>query len=430
MMRAMLAVLTLLCMLFSGATAEEVPAVRVGDICYSAQTVQFSLTSMLDYYAAQGVELNESERQQLVQETLDHFVGLGLIENKLRKAGRDTFTQIEEQNMRTVAQRSYENTWQGLYQVLLESGESVTEQEVTEWLNQQGYTLDAYYQEALASARYERILSLYCADVTINAQQVLKHYLDNFIEPDQSRYQYNIPLYEQEILQTGSEAFYTPEGYRYIKHILLSFPEEISEELKAIDRRAEKAETQRQSAYDALAEAAAGGLDITPYKARYDEAVAAIEALADEAERVMEKALPMLKGKTDRIAQRLQNGEAFETLMSEYSIDSTNQQPEELGFLFHASSENWAENFRLVAASLSKPGDVSQPIVTTAGVHIIRYMADVPSGVHKLNAQEQEALERSALQAAQLEKLETLMLEWRNDYEITTDSSLLTTEIE
>lgn len=426
--RMLAALLTLLLPLFCAA-AEEAPAVRVGDVSYSAQTVQFSLTAAMDLYAAQGRTLDEAERQQLLEETLDRFVGLGLIENKLRETGDDAFSDVEEQRMRTLAQSSYEEMWQSLYHQLLEAGEDVTEQDVTQWLTQQGYTLDAYYQEALAAARYERILAQYCADVTVGQPQVLAHYLTVFVEPDQARYQHNIPLYEQEILHTGSEAFYVPEGYRYIKHILLPFPEDIMTELNAIDRRIEAAEAERQTAYDDLAQAAAGGLDIAPYKAAYDEKVAAIESLVSDSEQAMAKALPALEEKTDHIAQRLSRGESFETLMSEYSSDSTLQSPDEPGMLFHPQSESWAERFRQAAASLSQPGDVSRPVVTTAGVHIIRYMADAPGGVHVLNAQEQAALEQSALHAAQLEKLNALMLDWREDYAVTTDSSLLSVQL-
>lgn len=406
--------------------AGEAPAVCVGDVCYSVQEVQFSLTALLDLYEAQGYALSDEEEQALVLQTLDHFVGLGVIENKLRETGEDGFTALEEQTMRTAAQTRYETTWQGLYQQLAQAGVETTEQEVTAWLEDEGYTLDAYYREEVAAARYERILARYCADVQVNQQQVVQHYMDAFVEPDQERYQHNIPLYEQEILSTGSEAFYTPEGYRYIKHILLPFPDEVTAQAEAISRRADKAEAERQKAYDALAEAAAGGLDIAPYKARYDETVAALQALAAEAEQAMDAALPLLKEKTDRIALRLEAGETFEALMSEYSADSAQQSPDEPGFLFHAQSENWAERFRMAAASLEKPGDVSQPVVTTAGVHIIRYMADVPAGIHKLNAGEQQALQASALQAARLEKLEGLMQGWKEAYAITTAPSLLT----
>ena len=127
-----------------------------------------------------------------------------------------------------------------------------------------GYTVDAYYQEALASERYRRILALYCGDVTVTPAQILQYYLDAFVNPDRLRYENDIPLYESEILQTGNEAFYTPQGYRRIKHILLAYPQEITEAPDQIDSRVQQAQAVKDEAYDALARAAADGLDIAP----------------------------------------------------------------------------------------------------------------------------------------------------------------------
>ena len=131
-------------------------------------------------------------------------------------------------------------------------------------LEEQGYTVDAYYQEALASERYRRILALYCGDVTVTPAQILQYYPDAFVNPDRLRYENDIPLYESEILQTGNEAFYTPQGYRRIKHILLAYPQEITEALEQIDARVQQAQAVKDEAYDALARAAADGLDIAP----------------------------------------------------------------------------------------------------------------------------------------------------------------------
>lgn len=74
--------------------------------------------------------------------------------------------------------------------------------------------------------------------------------------------------------------------------------------------------------------------------------------------------------------------------MAEYSIDSTHQDVQDPGFLFHPQSENWAEAFRAASAALEQPGDVSGPLLTTAGVHIIKYMGDEPGGAHVLTEEE------------------------------------------
>ena len=75
-----------------------------------------------------------------------------------------------------------------------------------------------------------------------------------------------------------------------------------------------------------------------------------------------QEAVPALAEKTQEIAARLEQGESFEALMAEYSIDSTHQDVQDPGFLFHPQSENWAEAFRAASAALEQPGDVSGPL--------------------------------------------------------------------
>lgn len=97
-----------------------------------------------------GIELSQANREQLAADTIDRFIGPGLIENKLREAGQDIITEEQAQSLRTCAQNLYESVWQGLYQELTASGEEVSEAQVSQRLEEQGYTVDAYYQEAPA----------------------------------------------------------------------------------------------------------------------------------------------------------------------------------------------------------------------------------------------------------------------------------------
>ena len=79
-------------LLLSFAQAEELPAVRVGDVSCSPEAVRFSCQSALEHSAAMGIELSQADREQLAADAIDHFIGLGLIENKLREAGQDIIT--------------------------------------------------------------------------------------------------------------------------------------------------------------------------------------------------------------------------------------------------------------------------------------------------------------------------------------------------
>lgn len=421
--------LFLLCVLLAYASCEEEPAaVRVESIVYPRSLVQFTLTTMLDLNEANGVTLSDEDKAALAEDSLMRYVDLGIIEMKLEEVGQNEFTDEEMKDLELYAEEAFETVWQGLYTLLKGEDDSVTEKDVSEWLISREYSIEHFLQDAMASVRLERALALFCSDVVPSENEILAYYEQSFIDPDRAAYENNVPLYEKEILIPGNEAFYVPEGYIRIKHILLDFPKEVKEAMIAAAEEISKAEEARKTAYNELAEAAANGLDIVTYKEAYDGCVAVKEQKIAIFEEEMAKAVPALKEVTDRIYERLKNGESFETLMSEYSIDPEQQATGDAGYLFHPESEQWAESFREAAAKLKKEGDLSEPVLTDAGVHIIRYMSAVKGGVHQLTDAEQQALRHSALKAKRTEALNEKLKEWRGEYDWEIHAELLNTE--
>lgn len=92
---------------------------------------------------------------------------------------------------------------------------------------------------------------------------------------------------------------------------------------------------------------------------------------------------------------------------------------------FHPDSPNWPESFSEAAKALEKPGDISEPVYTDQGVHILYYVGDVPAGDHVLTNDERQLLNAAALRYYQLEKLNGLIEGWEADYEIETHPELL-----
>ena len=132
-----------------------------------------------------------------------------------------------------------------------------------------------------------------------------------------------------------------------------------------------------------------------------------------------------MKDTTDAIYERYEAGILFEDLIREYSSDQTWQAIDDPGFPFHPDSKNWEAVVHDAVEALQKPGDISEPVATDAGVYIFCYMSDVPSGVHVLTDEEQAAVEAAAVYAAQLEKLQGLLQEWQGDYDIEVHPELI-----
>ena len=141
------------------------------------------------------------------------------------------------------------------------------------------------------------------------------------------------------------------------------------------------------------------------------------------------EALELLRGTTDEIARRYRAGESFEALMKEFSTDQNHIDVQDSGYLLHPLSEYWATAFKNAACALANPGDISQPVVTDAGVHIILYVCDIPSGMHKLTQEESEVLAQSVLYAAKVARLSKLIEGWKKDYAIRVDASLIDADV-
>ena len=428
----MLAVVIFLCLPTLGnALADDDPVtVRVGEVSYPLSLAQFAYQSGIDAAVALSAEqLTDGDRQTILDSTMERLVQNALLENRMQEKGKADFTDAEQEIMRSMAQSRYEQLWQGLYKKLRESDEDVTEKQVSEWMNEQGYTVDAIFREYRIQELQFRAFEMYCKDVTITTKDVAEYYENTYVAPDRERYEHDVPLYEQEMLLKNNEAFFVPDGYRYIKHILLAYPDELVEALRPYAEQLKAAQQNLQEAYQSLADAAtqvAEMNDLLPWREAYDEAKAeetgAEQAYLDK----REEALGMLRPVTDEIIRRYQAGERFENLMKEFSTDKNFQSPEEPGFPFHPASTNWPEAFRAAAAELEKVGDISRPVATDTGIHIIQYAGDMATGEHVLTDEEQKALEEAALYAARLERLHTLMETWKQDYKIETHPELIT----
>ena len=386
---SLLCCLLMLCCAACGAAAEQTDAaVRVGDVVYDLQTVQSALASSRLLYETAGVSLNDEQEQQLADSVLEHFIGLGVLENLLRAAGQADMDDQTQRMLDEQAQQTYEAAWQQVAAGIREDSPDVTDGQIDAFLADMGCTPEAYRQQLELELKNQRVLDRYCGEIALGDGEALAYYEQNYVSVCRERYEGNIPLFEQEVLVSGGVSYYVPEGYRRIKHIVMALPEDIANRLSAL-----------QSGSSSISEDA-------------------WQALLDAAGKAM-------KPKTDAIYQALADGESFESQMELYSYD-TGVAPEDPGYLIHADSELWDEGFLKAAMALEHPGDVSEPVVTAAGVHIILYAGDEPAGALALTQEQQALLEQEALADKQTRALEELVSQHRGDYEIETHPEWLT----
>ena len=426
-----LALVLALCLPALGEAAGDDPiVVRVGQFSYPLSVVQGSLDSALDLATAiTGEAVTDEDRQAGVHAAIDKFVNLGIVESRLKEKGRNDFTEDEQEIMKAAAQAKYEELWQSLYQRASKSAEEVDEADITGWLEGEGYTVEAIYDEYMVSERNHRAIELFCQDVTLTQAQVDEYYENQFVGPDRERYKDNVERFEEEIVAGNNESFYIPEGYRYIRQITLDYPKSVTASAKALEKRMQNALTSLASAFQKLAVAATtaqGWDDLKDLRADYDAANEVVaEAQAAWMEKIKAGAQPLLQETFDAIAEEYAAGIDFKSLIEKYSSDKTDINLSKNGYLFHPDSTTWPDAFKQAAMKLEKPGEFSAPVYSETGVHILCYVGEAPAGDHVLTEEEREQLNASALQYFQNERLLELCAQWKGDYEIETHPGLL-----
>jgi len=402
--------------------AEDPVIVRVGKVEYPLSLAKYSLSSAEELAAMGFTGANiTGNREETIDSVIGNLVHMGIVENKLMEEGRHTLTESETEQVNAYARKLYQSVWENFKTQLTTRGYEAEDRAITEWLEtDMGFTLDVVRQEVLAQVWIDRILELFCRDVAISAQEVRDYLEENYIRPDREAYANDIPRYEQEILSTGNESFYTPEGYRRIRQIRLDYPGEIVKQINGLAPERQEQITAMEEARERIADAVIAGEDPEASRQEYLAAEAKKQEIEEKTARIEASGAEMIRETIDEISRRLQVGEEFTALAQEYG---DGQGAEETWF--HPLSEQWEPAFREAAANLQNPGDVSQPVTTAAGVVMIQYTGDVEGGEQQLSAEEEQALEASAYRARQMEALSPLIQEWSSLYEIETHPELL-----
>ena len=412
------------------AEADDPVCVRVGEFSYPASMVQASLDSLIkmsDVYSDEP--MTPEERAQAAEDVVENFVGIGLIEAKLTEAGQHDFTAEEEELMRGAASARYEEIWQNVYQMMLDNDMDVTEDEVSKSVAGEGYDVDVIYREYVVSERQRRAIDMFVGNIPITQDELEEYYETQYVGPDRERYKDDIPRYEREILNTDSDSFYTPEGYRYVRQILLNYTDGVVEAIESEQaevERAAKIANEKMAKVTQIALTTKDWSDLDEPRAEYD---AAMEDLARAKQVYLDArrdvTMPLIQATLDEIRERRAAGIDFVTLITKYSADTSERNVTGPGYPLHALSEGWPAEFIAAGMALEKPGDVSEPVLTEKGIHILCYAGDVPAGDHVLTESEEELLKQSTLYASQVQALTALMEQWKQDYDIETHPELL-----
>ena len=381
-MKRLLPLLLVMCCVLAGCqkTADPVSAAtqapsattdpQVIEEASTVATVNGEILLYSDYYAiesaylaqyeAAGVDLSDETMYAYLQDlALSYAVEQMLVEQDMQAQGCYDFDQEAETWFQETGNAAYETALNEIAASLMSSEDGMTADEASvyalAYAQSLGVTADTYvdyYRTQYAAQRYYEWLT---KDHPVTEAEVQAAY-EARVEESKTLYSQDATAFET-ALYNNLEAWYRPEGYRAVLQILL------------------------------------------PAEGDTDEA-----------------RLQSVQATVDAINVRLNDGEAFQALMAEYSIDANATDEDFLttGYQVHLDSAIWEDTFIQAAfsAEMSAPGAVSQPFVSDLGVHILYYLADVPGGPIELTAELHDALQYTLYveryTAAQAERINVL----------------------
>ena len=387
MMKRMLALLMMLAVVFTmTACKKEEPAtvqtnlsdttvpnasdvmLSVGGTALNRATYETYLKSLEDYYTSYGYDVTDPELSQMLKQfALQTGVEYIVMDLKLVELGL-AMTEEEQTAARTAAQEEWDATIQdglayyGITESSTEEERNATLLSVLAELEAMGYTEESYISDAVRYASYDKLVDYASQGVSVSDEDVVTYY-NSLVEADKELYENDAAAYEQTqymnqmyimygMSDYATPIYYKPAGYRLVTHILL----EASEELLT-------AYVDLQAAYEEQ--------QITLEEGGTVEGEL---VTAEEIENARLAILANVQPTVDEINQKLAEGVAFADLIPLYTADTGMMDAASIaaGYEVHMDSTNWVIPFRDQSFTVDTIGDVTAPVVTDYGVHIIQ----------------------------------------------------------
>lgn len=308
---------------------------------------------------------------------LDVLIRRQVLSKKIADMGFDKFNQDEEDSFLVEAQAQWDNavnSYAEYYQSAdTEEAKAAARAQAEELFSSQGLTVELVAADVRNAAALDRMNDYLLAGYTPTEEEVQAVFQEIGAMYRQS-FENDIAQYEYTTQYSGQSSWYTPEGYRGIIHILLKADEALVQNYQTLSAAFEE---QQQTA-EVPVEPVEGEETAPPEPAK--EAIT--QQMVDEARQAV---LDSRKADIDMIYERLGRGESFLDIIKEYGEDPgmTVENNIANGYSVHSQSIIYDPVFTRAAFSekMQQPGDVSDPVVGSFGIHILQYLRDVPSGL-------------------------------------------------
>lgn len=355
---------------FAGCSAINDPVVvKVGDVSMklSDYTLYYNNYYMYVYYGLYDVSTKEGREkfQDVVFDALKSDAvklymarqeGITLTEEELKECEDEAAKTMD--NIVDNYKSSVDSNIKGELAILAEA-RRLAEAD----MKSNGYTYDSYYAEVLVNAqdgaKIEKHMQQIYDTVSVTDDEV-KEWYDETLKTQKEEFDDKPEEYAKTYTTyaqgSGVRPLYIPEGYKRAKHILIKDGDKAEETLKKVQQAIEAGD----KTFDELIEEYGedGGMKSEPYKSEG------------------------------------------------YPISEANK-------------GDYHEEFSEAALKLEKVGDISEPVKTKSGTHIIMLSEIVETETLELNSELEEEIHEYMLTEAQKEKYEEILKGWLDDAPVT-----------
>lgn len=318
------------------------------DVTYGEMGLYYNM--LANQYASIMDIQDESIQSSLLQQAMQLTMQMKIVMQKAVELGFSPVSEEDHQALLEQAQAQYDgmmNTYKQYYVSALQMSEVEAESQIKDELAASGMSVDSIVKqlenEKVINDLYESVTK----DVAITDEDVVAEY-ETLVDAAKAGYEADPSTYDT-AQANGATIFYVPEGVRTVKHILIQFDEA----------------AELQELRDKLADEAAAEADKAEAQKRIDEIMAAVQP------------------KLDEVQKKIEEGVDFQELIDAYGEDpgmKAGSSYAESGYPLTKDTAIYEAPFTQAALALAKVGDISEPVLGSRGMHIIRYESDLPSG--------------------------------------------------
>lgn len=286
----------------------------------------------------------EEVAESTMNEVLAYLVSERLIAAKAQELG---LTELNEEDLARInaeASEAYESQLAD-YIAFADNGGGSREDAAQHMAEENGVTLESITEELKANWWSQKYREHVVQDVTVSDEEIQAYY-DKLMASQKETYTAYPDEFEYAHM-TGETIVFHPEGYRAVRDILIAFTSEQDADTAA-----------------ALVEQVEGGSADDGVKAQMDALFAPLEATAQQ------------------VQEKLAAGAPFADLMTEYGCDTALEEEPLRSEGYYISDNSYVNSVEYVegAMMLEQPGQVSAPLRSMFGVHLVEYIGDVTPG--------------------------------------------------